>query len=194
MFLTRSVLIFHYKSMIDLVSSGLIYLLSVNLSSSCFWYGLVSCSLGRYLQKSLAMVATLCGPGREILSWKLSPLEGFLTANEKYVTVFYHRGCCTTGICRFGKSACDFPLSCGYEFHLSSAYHKGIYHIWRFAGIRDFFKISNGPKYDGKYLHQLIKGILGDTKLHRCLTNLVIPAFDIKKLQPTVFSTFQVPV
>ncbi|KAH7850811.1 hypothetical protein Vadar_003261 [Vaccinium darrowii] len=60
-----------------------------------------------------------------------------------------------------------------------------------FAGIRDFFKISNGPKYDGKYLHQLIKGILGETKLHQCLTNLVIPAFDIKKLEPTVFSTFQ---
>ncbi|KAH7847142.1 hypothetical protein Vadar_022439 [Vaccinium darrowii] len=28
-----------------------------------------------------------------------------------------------------GKSACDFPLSCGYEFHLSSTYHKGIYHM-----------------------------------------------------------------
>lgn len=30
------------------------------------------------------MVATLCGPGREILSWKLSPLDSFLTADEKY--------------------------------------------------------------------------------------------------------------
>ncbi|KAH7843835.1 hypothetical protein Vadar_021229 [Vaccinium darrowii] len=41
-------------------------------------------ALGRYLQNSLAMVATLCGPGREILSWKLSPLDSFLTADEKY--------------------------------------------------------------------------------------------------------------
>ncbi|XP_021296325.1 transcription elongation factor SPT6 homolog [Herrania umbratica] len=41
-------------------------------------------ALGRYLQNPLAMVATLCGPGKEILSWKLSPLENFLTADEKY--------------------------------------------------------------------------------------------------------------
>ncbi|GAV89269.1 hypothetical protein CFOL_v3_32687 [Cephalotus follicularis] len=41
-------------------------------------------ALGRYLQNPLAMVATLCGPGREILSWKLNPLENFLTHDEKY--------------------------------------------------------------------------------------------------------------
>ncbi|KAI0495269.1 hypothetical protein KFK09_025419 [Dendrobium nobile] len=49
-----------------------------------------------------------------------------------------------------------------------------------------------GPKYDGKYLHSLIKGILGDTKLHQTLTNVVIPTFDIKLLQPTIFSSFEV--
>ncbi|KAG6382549.1 hypothetical protein SASPL_157779 [Salvia splendens] len=31
--------------------------------------------LGRHLQNPLAMVATLCGPGKERLSWKLNPLE-----------------------------------------------------------------------------------------------------------------------
>lgn len=41
-------------------------------------------ALGRYLQNPLAMVATLCGPGREILSWKLNPLEDFLSPDEKY--------------------------------------------------------------------------------------------------------------
>ncbi|KAM3738631.1 hypothetical protein ACB098_09G144400 [Castanea mollissima] len=41
-------------------------------------------ALGRYLQNPLAMVATLCGPGREILSWKLSSLENFLNPDEKY--------------------------------------------------------------------------------------------------------------
>ena len=30
------------------------------------------------------MIATLCGPGREILSWKLSSLENFLNPDEKY--------------------------------------------------------------------------------------------------------------
>ncbi|KAK8474269.1 hypothetical protein V6N12_041637, partial [Hibiscus sabdariffa] len=44
-------------------------------------------ALGRYLQNPLAMVATLCGPGKEILSWKLNPLENFLTADEKYSMV-----------------------------------------------------------------------------------------------------------
>lgn len=42
---------------------------------------------GRYLQNPLAMVATLCGPGKEILSWKLSPLESYLTPDEKYSMV-----------------------------------------------------------------------------------------------------------
>ncbi|MQL71470.1 hypothetical protein Taro_003793, partial [Colocasia esculenta] len=44
-------------------------------------------ALARYLQNPLAMVATLCGPGREILSWKLCPLEHFLTPDEKYEMV-----------------------------------------------------------------------------------------------------------
>lgn len=41
-------------------------------------------ALGRYLQNPLAMVSTLCGPGREILSWKLCSLEDFITPDEKY--------------------------------------------------------------------------------------------------------------
>ncbi|XP_077219251.1 global transcription factor group B1 [Tasmannia lanceolata] len=44
-------------------------------------------ALGRYLQNPLAMIATLCGPGREILSWKLSSLEKFLNPDEKYEVV-----------------------------------------------------------------------------------------------------------
>ncbi|XP_072996636.1 transcription elongation factor SPT6-like [Typha latifolia] len=44
-------------------------------------------AIGRYLQNPLAMVATLCGPGKEILSWKLCPLEHFLTPDEKYEVV-----------------------------------------------------------------------------------------------------------
>ncbi|RZB58488.1 Patatin-like protein 2 isoform B [Glycine soja] len=48
-----------------------------------------------------------------------------------------------------------------------------------------------GPQYNGKYLHKLIREKLGDTKLHQTLTNVVIPAFDIKHLQPAIFSSFQ---
>ncbi|PIA35600.1 hypothetical protein AQUCO_03500155v1 [Aquilegia coerulea] len=48
-----------------------------------------------------------------------------------------------------------------------------------------------GPKYDGKYLHSLVQDILGETKLHQTLTEVLIPAFDIKPLQPTMFTTHE---
>lgn len=49
-----------------------------------------------------------------------------------------------------------------------------------------------GPKYDGKYLRSLVQGFLGETRLHQTLSTLVIPAFDIKNLQPVIFSTYEV--
>ncbi|KAF3953285.1 hypothetical protein CMV_021258 [Castanea mollissima] len=60
-----------------------------------------------------------------------------------------------------------------------------------FASAVNLVKILTGPKYDGKYLHKLIRKELGNTKFHQTLTNLVVPTFDIKKLQPTIFSSFQ---
>lgn len=53
-------------------------------------------------------------------------------------------------------------------------------------------KAMVGPQYSGKYLHRLIKEKLGDTRLHQTLTNVIIPTFDVKQLQPTIFSSFQV--
>ncbi|KAJ9670776.1 hypothetical protein PVL29_026981 [Vitis rotundifolia] len=60
--------------------------------------------------------------------------------------------------------------------------------------IVNLFKVLTGPKYDGKYLHNLLKNELGDKRLHRTLTNVVIPTFDIKKLQPTIFSSYKVAI
>ncbi|XP_072980029.1 patatin-like protein 2 [Typha angustifolia] len=48
-----------------------------------------------------------------------------------------------------------------------------------------------GPKYDGKYLHSKIRSLLNDMKLSQTLTNVVIPTFDVKSLQPVIFSTFE---
>ncbi|WJX09422.1 Proteolipid protein 2 [Trifolium repens] len=48
-----------------------------------------------------------------------------------------------------------------------------------------------GPKYDGKYLHEVVREKLGDIKLHETVTNIVIPTFDIKTLQPIIFSSYQ---
>ncbi|XP_040998535.1 patatin-like protein 2 isoform X2 [Juglans microcarpa x Juglans regia] len=54
------------------------------------------------------------------------------------------------------------------------------------------FKALSGPKYDGKYLHNLVREKLGSTRIHQTLTNVVIPSFDLKRLQPTVFSSYEV--
>ncbi|XP_034690001.1 patatin-like protein 2 [Vitis riparia] len=48
---------------------------------------------------------------------------------------------------------------------------------------------ATGPKYDGKYLRSLTDELLGDLTLKQTLTNVVIPTFDIKLLQPIIFST-----
>ncbi|KAL5539153.1 hypothetical protein UlMin_044429 [Ulmus minor] len=49
------------------------------------------------------------------------------------------------------------------------------------------------PYYDGKYLHQLARDTLGEKRVHDItLTKVVIPAYDIKKLSPIVFSSYQV--
>ncbi|XVF15580.1 hypothetical protein REPUB_Repub09cG0166500 [Reevesia pubescens] len=63
-----------------------------------------------------------------------------------------------------------------------------------FAWAGKLSKALTGPRYDGKYLYKLIRDILGNTKLHQTLTAVAIPTFDIKKLQPTIFSTYQIPI
>ena len=61
-----------------------------------------------------------------------------------------------------------------------------------FAQATKMIKFILGPKYDGKYLHSLLKEKLGNTRLGHALTNVVIPTFDIKQLQPTIFSSYEV--
>lgn len=46
-----------------------------------------------------------------------------------------------------------------------------------------------GPKYDGKELRRVVNDLVGDLTLKQTLTNVVIPAFDIKILQPVIFTT-----
>nr|GMC47184.1 Patatin-like protein 2 [Ipomoea batatas] len=48
-----------------------------------------------------------------------------------------------------------------------------------------------GPKYDGKYLHQVLQEKLGNTRLHQTLTPIVIPTFDITHFQPHVFTNYK---
>ncbi|KAI3898003.1 hypothetical protein MKX03_027538 [Papaver bracteatum] len=57
------------------------------------------------------------------------------------------------------------------------------------GSVINLFGTVAGPKYDGKYLHSLLKKLLGDSKMNQTLSSIVIPTFDIKLLQPIIFST-----
>ncbi|KAI3896208.1 hypothetical protein MKX03_023358 [Papaver bracteatum] len=46
-----------------------------------------------------------------------------------------------------------------------------------------------GPKYDGQYLHRLLKELLGNTRLHQTLTSVAIPAYDVKLRHTCIFTT-----
>ncbi|KAM3702931.1 hypothetical protein ACJW30_04G060800 [Castanea mollissima] len=61
-----------------------------------------------------------------------------------------------------------------------------------FPQTTKIIKALSGPKYNGKYLQSLVREKLGNTRLHQTLTNVVITTFDIKRLQPTIFSSFEV--
>ncbi|XP_042494288.1 patatin-like protein 2 [Macadamia integrifolia] len=60
--------------------------------------------------------------------------------------------------------------------------------------ITKLFQSLIGPKYNGKYLHDLVREKLGSTRLHQTLTSVVIPTFDIRSLQPTIFSSCEVNI
>uniref|UniRef100_A0A7N0VHK0 Patatin n=1 Tax=Kalanchoe fedtschenkoi TaxID=63787 RepID=A0A7N0VHK0_KALFE len=60
------------------------------------------------------------------------------------------------------------------------------------APVKNLFNAVTGPKYDGEYLHKLMKDLLKETKLSQTVTNVVIPTFDIRLLQPTIFSSYMI--
>lgn len=61
-----------------------------------------------------------------------------------------------------------------------------------FGRIMRILRSLSGPCYDGTYLHEVVRKKLGSARLHQTLTNVVIPTFDIKRLQPTIFSSYEV--
>jgi len=48
------------------------------------------------------------------------------------------------------------------------------------------------PRYNGKCLRNLIMSMLGETRVSDTLTNVIIPTFDVRLLQPIIFSTYDV--
>ncbi|KQK05622.1 transcription elongation factor SPT6-like isoform X2 [Brachypodium distachyon] len=92
-------------------------------------------ALGRYLQNPLAMVATLCGPGKEILSWKLHPLEHFLTPDEKYEIV--------------EQVMVDATNQIGFDVNLAAS------HEWHFSTLQ--FVAGLGPRKASALQKELVR-------------------------------------
>ncbi|KAI4997473.1 hypothetical protein ZWY2020_052815 [Hordeum vulgare] len=61
-----------------------------------------------------------------------------------------------------------------------------------FGRIMRILRSFSGPCYDGKYLHEVVRKKLGSGRLHQTLTNVVIPTFDIRRLQPTIFLSYEI--
>jgi len=52
-------------------------------------------------------------------------------------------------------------------------------------------KVTGGPQYDCKFLHDKINSLIQDTKLADTLSNIIMPAFDVSRMQPVVFNTLE---
>lgn len=61
-----------------------------------------------------------------------------------------------------------------------------------FSSMVKVVKHLIGPKYNGKKLRNLMAKTFGLARISDTLTDVVIPTFDIKLLQPVIFSTSEV--
>ncbi|KAL1352205.1 hypothetical protein HN51_016203 [Arachis hypogaea] len=92
-------------------------------------------ALGRYLQNPLAMIATLCGPRKEILSWKLSSLESFLNPDDKFAMI--------------EQVLVDVTNQVGLDINLA------INHEWLFAPLQ--FVSGLGPRKAASLQRSLVR-------------------------------------
>ncbi|XP_058099673.1 patatin-like protein 1 [Magnolia sinica] len=59
------------------------------------------------------------------------------------------------------------------------------------SSVKSLFGAISGPKYNGKFLRSKVQQLLGQTRIQDALTNILIPTFDIKLLQPFIFTTYE---
>lgn len=95
-----------------------------------------------------------------------------------------------------------FPLTSRHSLNWYDAITRWVKSVWNdyarpvYHSVEGFIqwveKEAFFPKYDGDYLHHKIKEMLGDKFLHQTLTNVIILSFDIRLLQPIIFSTLKV--
>ncbi|CAL9237628.1 unnamed protein product [Arabidopsis halleri] len=92
-------------------------------------------ALGRYLQNPLAMISTLCGPGKDILFWKLHSLQDFLDPDEKYEMV--------------EQVMVDITNQVGIDINLAAS------HEWLFAPLQ--FVSGLGPRKAASLQRSLVR-------------------------------------
>jgi len=93
-------------------------------------------ALGRYLLNPLAMVATLCGEKNEIASWNVTPLQKFLTSEDKFLIVEW--------------VMTDVTNQVGIDINFA------VRHNWLLAPLQ--FVSGLGPKKAGILCRQLLGG------------------------------------
>ncbi|KAI3669858.1 hypothetical protein L6452_41307 [Arctium lappa] len=76
-----------------------------------------------------------------------------------------------------------------FYFHHSPKIFPQISRIKFLNKVASFFGAAVGPKFDGKYLRLITRRILQNRTLKQTLTDVIIPTFDIKRLQPIIFTT-----
>ena len=75
-----------------------------------------------------------------------------------------------------GRRPCIWVIACSYGF---------------LTPVTRLFGAVMGPKYDGKFLHDKSKSLTNNVRLADTVTNIVVPTFDIKCLQPVLFNTYE---
>ncbi|RLM74089.1 Patatin group A-3 [Panicum miliaceum] len=65
---------------------------------------------------------------------------------------------------------------------------------WFLSPVAKLIGAVMGPKYDGSFLHDKIKSLTRDVTVADTVTGVVVPAFDIKYMQPVIFSTHEARV
>jgi patatin-like phospholipase/acyl hydrolase len=59
------------------------------------------------------------------------------------------------------------------------------------SSVMNLWSTMRGPKYDGVFLHDKIRDLTHDVRIADTVTNVIVPAFDVKYLQPVIFTTYE---
>ncbi|TVU24356.1 hypothetical protein EJB05_26788, partial [Eragrostis curvula] len=69
-----------------------------------------------------------------------------------------------------------------------------IHKRWKWAQDKESLMLAcMGPKYDGKALEEAIKEKMDGLTIADTVTAIVVPTFDVKRLEPVIFSSFKPP-